>query len=384
MKNILFISILASLVFASCSRDEDNFTPFDNIDGSAIGFTNPIAGDITEDLTLTSDKVYTLVGALAVKEGATLTIEPGTRIEAVAGANNTYVVIEPGAKIMAEGTADAPIVFTSIADNPRSGDWGGLLLVGEAPISGGGTSTTEVLPLQYGGTNAEDNSGVLDYVVVEYTGSRIGGEAEFNGFTFYGVGSGTSVSNIAALYGDDDAIEFFGGTVSVENVLVANPRDDMFDWTQGWNGSGTNIYGILTEDLLSTSDDPRGIEGDGNLDGRSPADAGQSNPTISNITIINNSSFAMSDLIKVRRGSGATITGAYLAVGENGSASDLIDLSDSRGDALATTSITGTASSDNDLDITDINNAPSASVTITEGSEPSVDSSIFDWTGFEF
>lgn len=384
MKTKLFISVLLSLAIAGCSRDDDNFRPFDEIDGNSSGFANPLSGDITENVTLSSDNIYTLTGALAVKEGATLTIEAGTRIEAIAGANNTYVVIEPGAKIMAEGTAADPIIFTSAADNPRSGDWGGILLVGKAPISGGGTSTTEVLPLQYGGTEPNDNSGVLSYVIAEYTGSRIGGEAEFNGFTFYAVGNGTVVNNIAALFGDDDAIEFFGGTVNVENILIADPRDDMFDWTQGWNGTAENIYGILTAGLLSTSDDPRGIEGDGNLDGQSPADEGQSNPTITNVTIINNSELPMSDLIKVRRGSGATITGAYLAVGTEGSASDLIDLDDSRGNGLASTSITGTASSENGLDITDIVNTDGATVTITEGSTPSVDRAIFDWTGFSF
>lgn len=405
MKTKLIISAVTLIALTSCSRDDDNFTAFDEQSGGST-ITEPVdpsisdgiiasqedpdlvindlRGSITGDITLFSTNEYTLTGALAVKSGATLTIEAGTTIKAVTGGSNTYLVVENGATIIANGTSEAPIRFTSTATNPEAGDWGGIVLIGDAPISGGGDSTTEVLPIQYGGTDATDNSGILNYVIAEYTGARIGGTSEFNGFTFYGVGSETKVSNIAALYGDDDAIEFFGGTVSVENVLVANPRDDMFDWTQGWTGSATNVYGILTAEQTTKSDDPRGIEGDGNLDGNSPDDAGQSNPTIENITIINNSSLEMSDLIKIRRGSGATITGAYLALGENGSASDLIDLDDSKGNGLSTISITGTASSANGLDITDIVNTDGASVTIEEGATPSVDKAIFDWTGFSF
>ena len=401
MKTNILITILAGLAFIGCSRDDDNFKAFDeqsgggnppNTSGDGIISSqddpdlkiSDLRGDITGNITLANTNEYTLTGALAVKSGAILTIEAGTTIKAVAGGSNTYLVVEPGAKIMADGTAEDPIRFTSASNDPKPGNWGGLLLVGKAPISGGGTSTTEVLPLQYGGTVENDNSGVLNYVIVEYTGARIGGEQEFNGITFYGVGSETKVSNIAATFGDDDAIEFFGGTVSVENVLVANPRDDMFDWTQGWTGTAKNVYGILTSAQITKSDDPRGIEGDGNLDGKSPADQGQSNPTIENITIINNSSIEMADLIKVRRGSNAKITGAYLEVGADSKAGDLIDLDDARGNAVSEVSITGTANPANELDITDIKNTPAASITITEGTTPSVDKSIFDWTGFEF
>ncbi len=405
MKTKLFISALVGLSLASCSRDDDNFTAFEDQEGNGNPTTQPvvvakqepvtppidpalevvnIGGDITVDTRLTNDKTYLLNGALSVKSGATLTLDPGTIIRAVAGGSNTFVVVEPGAKIIADGTAENPIFFTSAARTPSSGDWGGILLVGTAPISGGGTATTEVLPLQYGGTNPTDNSGILNYVLVEFTGARIGGESEFNGITFYAVGSETKVSNIAALYGDDDAIELFGGTVNIENAFVADTRDDMFDWTQGWTGSASNLYGVLTPSQTTKSDDPRGIEGDGNLDGKSPEDAGQSNPTIENITIINNSTVEMADMIKVRRGSNATITGVYLALGAGSTISDLIDLDDRRGNGLADVSITGTANPANGLDITDIVNSDNASITITEGSTPSVDNTIFSWTGFSF
>ncbi|WP_271765699.1 hypothetical protein [Aquimarina algiphila] len=404
MKRLFLSSLaIAALLVASCSSDDDApttpTTPGPTLDGTIASqddddlIVTDLKGDVTGDITLAASEAWILTGELAVKDGATLTIEAGTTIKAAAGGTGVFIVVEQGGKIMADGTAAAPIKITSNAGNPRPGDWGGLLINGKAPISGGGTSTTEVLPLQYGGTEATDNSGVLDYVIVEYTGARINGEKEFNGITLYGVGSGTQISNVAALFGDDDAIEFFGGTVSVTNALMVNARDDMFDWTQGWTGNGSNWYGLRTADFTAISEDPRGIEGDGNLDGNSPGDAGQSNPTIDGITIINSGIIEMADMIKIRRGSGATITNAYIALNnEDASASDLVDLRDGRGCAIAGLSLTGTANPANGLDIMDIKNrtladcgdATEATVTITSGTTPSVDTAIFAWTGFTF
>ncbi|WP_282079831.1 hypothetical protein [Aquimarina algiphila] len=404
MKRLFLSSLaIAALLVASCSSDDDApttpTTPGPTLDGTIASqddddlIVTDLKGDVTGDITLAASEAWILTGELAVKDGATLTIEAGTTIKAAAGGTGVFIVVEQGGKIMADGTAAAPIKITSNAGNPRPGDWGGLLINGKAPISGGGTSTTEVLPLQYGGTEAADNSGVLDYVIVEYTGARINGEKEFNGITLYGVGSGTQISNVAALFGDDDAIEFFGGTVSVTNALMVNARDDMFDWTQGWTGNGSNWYGLRTADFTAISEDPRGIEGDGNLDGNSPGDAGQSNPTIDGITIINSGIIEMADMIKIRRGSGATITNAYIALNnEDASASDLVDLRDGRGCAIAGLSLTGTANPANGLDIMDIKNrtladcgdATEATVTITSGTTPSVDTAIFAWTGFTF
>jgi len=401
MKKLILSSLaIATLLVASCGSDDDGtpITPIDpTMDGVIADQNDPdlvvadLKGNVTGNITLATNEAWILTGALSVKDGATLTIEAGTTIKATAGGTNVFIAVEQGGTIIADGTATAPIRITSNAGNPRSGDWGGILINGKAPISGGGTSTTEVLPLQYGGTEAADNSGILDYMIIEYTGARINGEKEFNGLTLYGVGSGTSVSNIALLYGDDDAIEFFGGSVSVDNLLVVNARDDMFDWTQGYTGGGSNWYGLRTADYTAISEDPRGIEGDGNLDGNSPADNNQSNPTIENISIINAGIIEMADMIKIRRGSGATITGAYIGLAnEDASASDLVDLRDSKGCAIAATSIVGTASDANGLDITDIKNRDvdcgtgEATVTITAGTTPSVDTATFSWTGFTF
>ena len=395
---IPILTLITLAVFVSCSKDDDNGgTPTSQKDKKITSQTDPdldptdLQGDVEANITLSNDQEWSLTGALAVKSGFTLTIEEGTTINANVGGTNVYVVVEQGAKIIADGTATAPIKFTSAAANPRAGDWGGILINGFAKISGGGTSTTEVLPLTYGGTDDADNSGILDYVIIEYTGARINGEKEFNGLTLYGVGSGTQISNIVVNKGDDDGVEWFGGTVAISNLLVIDSRDDLFDWTQGWRSTGnSNWYGVRTLDFTAISEDPRGIEGDGNLDGNSPSDADQSNPSIDNVTIVNNGIIQMADMVKIRRGSSATITNLYLGFNENAdddadpSASDTIDLEDGKGGALASTSISGIVNVSSGVDINDLKNAPGATITLADGTTPSVDKSIFAWAGIAF
>ncbi len=345
-----------------------------------------LKGNVTANVCLTADKTWILTGPLSVKDGATLCVEPGTTVKAIAGGTNVYVAIEQGAKINAAGTATAPIKFTSNAANPRSGDWGGILLIGKAPISGGGTATTEVVDLTYGGTIPTDNSGIMKFVEASYTGARINGDKEFNGITFYGVGNGTVVENIAVFYGDDDAYEFFGGTVNVKNLMAVNIKDDMFDWTQGYTGTLTNAYGLREENYTPITEDPRGLEGDGNLDGNSPGDSGQSNPIINGLVIINSANVEMSDMIKVRRGSGLTLTNAYVAFANaNAKAGDFIDLTDSKGDAngpLVNLNVTGDSASG--LDIADIKTTAGATINVTDGTVPTIDRNLFNWTGYVF
>jgi hypothetical protein len=393
MKKSLFYSLIltAGLTFVGCGNNDDDM-PVVSKDGVISSQTdidldpNDLKGNVQANVTLSNTQTWKLTGALAVKSGFTLTIQAGTRIEAIVGGTNVYLVVEQGAKINAVGTATAPIRFTSSASNPRAGDWGGILINGFAKISGGGTSTTEVLPLTYGGTNDADDSGTMEYVIIEYTGARINGEKEFNGLTLYAVGSTTKISNIVINKGDDDAIEWFGGTVAVSNLLVIDARDDMFDWTQGWRSTGnSNWYGVRTADYTAVSEDTRGIEGDGNLDGNSPSDADQSNPTINNLTIINNGIVALADMVKIRRGSSATITNLYLGKAVSTPvAGDTIDLNDGKGTALASTSISGTVNVTNGVSLTDNNNPSGATITLTAGTTPSVNTSLFSWAGISF
>ncbi len=279
----LFAGILFStaILFSACTIQEDNIGDvIINPGGGANSGSIVLEGQITENLTLTSDEVYELRGGVSVVDGVTLTIEAGTRIIAGdVGGVFSYLAIEQGARILAEGTANQPIVFTSNKSTPNPGDWGGLLLAGRAPINRGTTATTEVANLTYGGTNPADNSGILRYVRLEYTGGKINDDAEYNGLSLYGVGNGTTLEFIQAFNGNDDGIEFFGGTVNLKYAIVTGAGDDSFDWTDGWVGNGQFWIAQQT----SAAGD-KGIEAD-NLSS-APDAAPFSNPTLSNITLI--------------------------------------------------------------------------------------------------
>ena len=178
--------------------------------------------------------------------------------------------------------------------------------------------------------------------------ARSTADIEHNGLTLNGVGSGTKIENIYVLESADDAIEFFGGTVNVTNLLAVNPDDDMFDFTQGYSGTLKNCYGVWENGYTSTEADPRGIEADGNLDGLYPTHLRQSDFRVENMTIVNNAADKadnvdrMQDVIKIRRGAKAAIVNA-LVKGTGGSI-DLIDMSDSKGAGNADSSVSITNS----------------------------------------
>lgn len=388
-KTILAIVTISSLIFTGCSLSDD-----DNIGNGNTGevTSQNLAGNLTTDLTLRSGVAHNLIGTLLVKSGSTLTIEAGTTINALAGGTDVYILVERGGKIIADGTASNPIKFTSNATVPKPGDWGGIIINGNAPLSRqSGTDSNAATEVNngifFGGSNVTDDSGILNYVIIEYSGARIDDEAEHNGLTLNGVGTGTTISNIAIFYGDDDAIEFFGGTVNTENILVVNAKDDMFDFSQGYAGTCTNLYGVRENGYTAVTSDPRGIEADGNLDGNSPSDINESNFTVNGVTIINNADgVEMSDGIKVRRDATATITNAYLALGAGAIFGDVIDLQDSKTDSTDGTSITAVGNTANGLDITDVKNTTSggATINITSGTSVGADKSVFTWTGYSF
>ncbi len=393
MKKILIPSLALLLMsLASCTSDDD---------GSGVPIVTPgqpmqqptainLSGNLVEDLTLSANSAVTLSGALFIKEGATLNIEPGVTINAQAGGTDVFILVERGGKIEANGTASAPIRITSSSSSPTPGDWGGLIINGRAPISrqsgAPNEAATEVRnDFLFGGDNATDNSGTLNYVILEYTGARINGDAEHNGLTLNGVGSGTTITNIAIFDGDDDAIEWFGGTVNVTNLLVVNTRDDFFDATQGWTGTLSNAYGLREGDFSNVSGDPRGIETDGNLDGRSPSDVNQSNFTMENITIVNQADIELNDAIKVRRGATANITNALVvdqSTGTNGF-SDFVDLADGRGNGNASSSVNVSGVG---VDIADIQlgDAPATSVVVPTTQNTGADTNVFGWTNYNF
>lgn len=235
------------------------------VDINTGGVTEVLTGVIGENKTLTADKFYELGGKVFVSNNATLTIEPGTIIKGRegVGTNASALVITRGAKIEACGTADQPIVFTSVLDNIELGStsgtnlteetrelWGGLIVLGNAPISAkdGDTETQiEGIPADesfgiYGGNDSADNSGSLCYISIRHGGALIGDGNEINGLTLGGVGSGTSVNNIEVVGNLDDGVEFFGGTVNAENILVAYQGDDAIDIDMNYSGTINNIY----------------------------------------------------------------------------------------------------------------------------------------------
>ena len=383
MKKILLSTLAFTALFLNSCSTSDDSTPT----GPS---TENLSGNLTTDLRLENNGTeYVLNGALFVKDGATLRIDAGVTIKALAGGTDVYILVEKGGVIIADGTPSNPIRFTSNAANPAPGDWGGLIINGKAPVSrqsgSASNAATEVNnSIFFGGDVIADYSGILDHVILEYTGARIDDEAEHNGLTLNGVGSGTTISNIFIKNGDDDAIEFFGGTVNASNILVVNPKDDMFDFSQGYVGTCSNLYGIREAGYTAVTSDPRGIEADGNLDGNSPTDINQSNFTINGLTIIHNGGIDLTDAIKVRRGATATITNAYVAVGASSTFADFIDLEDSKGNATSSTNITAVGNSANGLDINDNKNTPGATLTVSNGTTVSVSSSLFSWTGYSF
>ena len=240
-----------------------------------------IQGTFDEDYTLTSDIKWLLSGGVFVSSGAELTIQEGTTIYAANDGTTPFLSILRGGMINANGSQNSPIVFTTIKPNPNPGDWGGLILNGNAQINTGSSAEGEGGTGTYGGTNDSDNSGILRYVRVEYAGKILGTDNELNGFSFNGVGSGTTVEYIQAYKGADDGIEFFGGAVNVKYAVSTGNGDDSFDWTHGWRGKGQ--FWVAEQDGMSGD---RGIEADNNGDNNSVSPF--SNPTLSNITLIGN------------------------------------------------------------------------------------------------
>jgi hypothetical protein len=240
-----------------------------------------VTENVTANTTWTADKIWILGSRIAVTSGVTLTIEPGTIIKGQAGtgANATALIIARGAKINAVGTAAAPIIFTSIADEIQpgqiaspnldptlSGLWGGLMIMGNAPISADAASVQiEGIPASdpnglYGGSDAADNSGVVKFISIRHGGANIGEGNEINGLTLGGVGNGTVIENVEVVANQDDGIEFFGGTVNVTNALVWNAGDDAIDTDQSWAGTLNNfivVCGDQTDHALEI-DGPEG------------------------------------------------------------------------------------------------------------------------------
>lgn len=348
MKNLkkikLFTVVAMGILATSCSSDNniELIDPTDN-GGSIPTDDVELNGSLEEDRTLDANKTYSLTGILSVESGATLTIPAGTEIIAdtdtdQSDATNVYIVVQKGAQIEIQGTSSAPVVMRSANGEP--GTWGGLIIAGNAPTAAGTNATAEVGGIVYGGEDASDDSGSINFLVLSDAGASINSESQFNGLSLYAVGSETSIQNIALINGADDGVEFFGGTVSASNIYLENNEDDAVDWTERWNGSLDNVYVLHTIENFSTA-----IE----------ADKENGNPMITNFTAVSTTG---GTALQFKSVSGATITG--LSLSGYDTAVDITD--DSR----------------TDLSGIILNGAP-ADLSLDYSDNPSVDVSMFDW-----
>ena len=261
-KTILSFSILALLSFG-CSDDDGGNAPIIGGGTDEVCTINK-SGFIETDETWESECIYVLNNKVVVPDGVTLTIEPGTIIKGTSGTGSlaSALVVARGGKVLANGSASQPIVFTSTADNITVGQsngtnldqndrglWGGLIVLGYAPCSFAGDVDAlqiEGIPAEdtwglYGGNNPNDNSGVYKYVSIRHGGALIGEGNEINGLTLGGVGAGTEIDNIEVVGNVDDGIEFFGGTVDASNLLVWAQGDDAIDIDQAYSGTIDNV-----------------------------------------------------------------------------------------------------------------------------------------------
>lgn len=282
MKKLLVLSLLAGIMLFSVSCGDDEPIVPEETDAEEV----VVSSNITSNTKWTADNIYVLSGRIFVTSGAELTIEAGTIIKGKTGigSNASGLYIARGARILAVGSATKPIIFTSELDDIQPGQlkgttldnddtqkWGGLVILGKAPVSPGsgteaqieGVPSSETLGL-YGGTDSNDDSGVLKYVSIRHGGTTIDAAAgkDINGLTLGGVGKGTEISYIEIYANFDDGIEFFGGSVDVSNILVSLQHDDAFDVDQAYSGVISNFMAIQSADADEAFeiDGPEGSE----------------------------------------------------------------------------------------------------------------------------
>ena len=257
--------LLAATVLTACGGGggSSSTTPTPAATAQELVDTNKsLTGNYSTDITLTAGQSYSIDGQVNFLEGTTLTIPAGTTLYGLS--QSSYLAINAGAEIDADGTAAEPIIFTSAADfngtstRDAQGEWGGLTLIGKAPIIGG-TVVYEAGSQVGGGNEPLDSSGTLDYVIIKHTGFEVEADKELNGLSLLAVGSGTTISNVAVLGGADDGVELWGGTVNLSNVYVYNAGDDSIDTDLGYTGTITNAV-VRQKVVDATNYDSSGIE----------------------------------------------------------------------------------------------------------------------------
>jgi hypothetical protein len=294
-------AVLALVRAATMSADQAPPVNVPGIDKPVIVVT----GDVAVNETWTSANYYVLRGAVFVRSGSTLNISAGTRVIGESGSVGTLIV-ERGGRLNAIGTQAEPIVFTS--DQPIGqrgrGDWGGLIINGRARVNfGSGEAAGEGDTGTYGGTDDNDNSGILRYVRVEFGGIEFSPDNELNGIAFQAVGRGTQVDHVQSHLSRDDALEWFGGTVDGKYLVMSGAADDGLDWTFGWSGR------VQFAAILQRGDDAdNAIEADNNEFNNNVLP--RSHPQLYNVTICGDPAGIGSEVQRggnLRRGTSFTI-----------------------------------------------------------------------------
>ncbi len=294
MKRFTLITLAAITLASGCRKieiDDDH-----NSGGGGGGGTTEnlvLSGRINSDRTLKAGNTYKLRGIVYVVDGAKLTIEPGVVIQGEKSSRGTLVITR-GTQIIASGTVDKPIVFTSDAATPTMGDWGGIVLLGRARTNSsyngtvglgeieGGVNNSEGLGL-YGGADDNDNSGTLKYVRIEYAGYAYLPDKELNGLTMGGVGRGTTIDYVQVSNAADDSFEWFGGTVDCKHLIAYKGLDDDWDMDNGF--SGRIQFGISMRDsMVADISQSNGFEIDNDASGS--ALLPQTSAVFSNMTVI--------------------------------------------------------------------------------------------------
>ena len=287
IKTLVFMSLIGlSCVFTSCKKCDKNDPNSDCYEQPPVVHGNAtIEGEITKNRTLSADTTYLLKGFVYVTNGATLTIPAGTLLKGDKESKAT-LIIERGGKIMAQGTAQKPIVFTS--NQPKGqrnyGDWGGIVICGKAKVNTtGGEARIEGGPRSfYGGNNDNDNSGTMTYCRLEFCGIEYQVDNEINGLTMGGVGSGTTIHHIQVSYCGDDSYEWFGGNVNCKYLVAFRGWDDEFDTDNGFSGRLQFLVGIRDKNIADKSKS-NGFESDNDASGSN--NQPYTSPVFSNVSL---------------------------------------------------------------------------------------------------
>ncbi len=296
---LLAFALVASVaLFTSCDKNNDESGNGDESKDIVVKDGDSLPAKVNGVVTVAEGASVKLDGGCVVFDGGKLVINKSVTITAQYDEENTdFIFVEQGGKIEADGeNAEGVIVMTST--KKELGAWGGIHICGKAPINTSIPSKSEIEGKPYGGTDANDNSGTLRYVRLEYTGYSYSDDQECNGVSFYGVGAGTTVEYVQAYRGSDDGFEFFGGTVNIKNCVATSCSDDSFDWTDGWRGKAQFLVAYHEDGLSYKCDCLMECDNNGNDNDVDPS----SHPVIANATLVGRDYSEKTDGVMLKAG----------------------------------------------------------------------------------